>query len=40
LLHPVAMAGLCAMSVGSVLEHRVRGAVEWRGRRYTVGARD
>jgi hypothetical protein len=40
LLHPLAMAGLCAMSVGSVLEHRLRGAVEWRGRRYPVGAGD
>lgn len=38
LLHPLAMAGLCAMSVGSVLEHRLRGAVDWRGRRYPVGA--
>jgi hypothetical protein len=40
LLHPLAIAGLCAMSVGSVLEHRVRGAVDWRGRRYPVGAGD
>jgi chlorobactene glucosyltransferase len=38
LLHPLAMAGLCAMSVGSVLQHRVRGSVDWRGRRYPVGA--
>ncbi|HEU4618366.1 MAG TPA: glycosyltransferase [Gammaproteobacteria bacterium] len=37
LLHPVAMAGLCAMSVGSIVEHRMRGAVDWRGRRYPVG---
>jgi chlorobactene glucosyltransferase len=36
LLHAAAVAGLCAMSAGSVLQHRVRGAVDWRGRRYSV----
>lgn len=38
LLHPFAIAGLCAMSIGSVLQHRVRRCVDWRGRRYPVGA--
>jgi chlorobactene glucosyltransferase len=38
LLHPFAIAGLCAMSVGSVLQHRVRRCVVWRGRRYPAGA--
>lgn len=40
LLHPLAVAGLVAMSVGSVLQHRVRRAVDWRGRRYSVSAGD
>jgi chlorobactene glucosyltransferase len=36
LLHPVAVAALIAMSVGSLLGYRVRGEIDWRGRRYRL----
>jgi len=37
LLHPLAVAGLLAMGVGSIMNHRMGRAVAWRGRSYRLG---
>lgn len=39
LLHPCAIAALVAMGAASIARFRVRGVVEWRGRRYRVTSR-
>jgi chlorobactene glucosyltransferase len=38
LLHPLAVAALIAMGVDSLVSFRLRGVVEWRGRRYDAAA--
>jgi glycosyltransferase involved in cell wall biosynthesis len=40
LLHPLAVAGLIAMGIGSIVRYRLRRTVEWRGRRYSLSRRD